>query len=171
MNICLIKKMLQLLCCALFLVFNLGVFALPNPETPDLVGEFLKEADKYANKILEGNYTTQGYTEAYGKYEEFLDKKLNETYNILIKYLDKKNQKVLRESQRKWIIFRDAEFGFINSNWVRNSFGASYTMSRGSNKVSIVHNRVVTLLSYLQHYPYDPRKNKAHKDKVVQKKK
>ena len=55
-------------------------------------------------------------------------------------------------SQKKWLIYRDAEFIFIDSNWVPANFGSSYRMSRGAYRCSLLKNRVTELLYYLQNY-------------------
>ena len=163
MELFIVKKNKAILIIFLLSIFNPVAFGLYNPDTPDYIATFLKEADAYEKKSSD--------TKTYLVYRKWLDNKLNETYQILMKYLDKKNRKALRESQRRWISFRDAEVDFITSNWVRNSFGSSYELSREGYIITILHDRVLHLLNYLKNYPYDPRKNKAHKGKVVQKKK
>ncbi|MEJ2611661.1 MAG: lysozyme inhibitor LprI family protein [Candidatus Thiodiazotropha sp.] len=50
---------------------------------------------------------------AYDDYQIFLDKELNNAYGILMKHLPDAQKKELKQSQRNWIKFRDAEFRLI----------------------------------------------------------
>ncbi len=43
------------------------------------------------------------------------DKRLNQVYRKLMIKLSPKQRKLLRESQRKWLQYRDREFKFIES--------------------------------------------------------
>jgi uncharacterized protein YecT (DUF1311 family) len=92
----------------LTLAFLLALFAC-GPMT-------LRAGDKEENKIdrwltaaLEKNTSTAGMRKALNEAREMWDGEMNATYQRLQKLLTKDQQKVLRESQRCWLAFRDAD--------------------------------------------------------------
>lgn len=126
--------------------------AIDNPEAPDYIGEFKSREKVFIDKIDNPKNTNQDYLVAYNDYLIFLDKELNAAYNSLIPKLQKKQQEELKNSQKKWLKFRDAEFEFIINNWTRNNFGSSAWISRGGYRTAIVRERVMHLLYYLLNY-------------------
>ena len=99
------KKILLFLC--------LSAFSLSNA-----VEKFeieYKELQKNIEEKLEENYTTIGMREALEEEYNELDKLLNKYYRELIGILSDEEQVELRESQRKWIEFRDKEYEFYGS--------------------------------------------------------
>jgi uncharacterized protein YecT (DUF1311 family) len=139
-----------LLCCVWY--NSTPAFAIDNPDTPDYVADFLKQDQRYKSEIMKTVNTTVGFISAYTAYEEFLDKELNKAYNSILDHLDKNTQWKLRNSQRKWLKYRDAEFEFIMLNWNRNKFGSSFVISRGDYRTKIIKNRIILLLSYSANY-------------------
>lgn len=125
---------------------------LDNPDAPDYINEFLIQANRYEEKLTQGIYGTQGYVSAYAEYEGFLDKELNRAYRILMGHLDRNSQVALKNSQRKWLNYRDAEFDFITLNWNKIAFGSSSTISKGDYRTTIVKHRVISLFHYLKNY-------------------
>ena len=63
------------------------------------------------------------------------------------------NRQALTFSQRQWGLFRDAESDFIGGNWSPKNFGSSSALSRADYRATLVRQRVVMLLAYLQNYP------------------
>ena len=136
-----------------FLLLNSSCYAIDNPDaSSDYVEEFKARAQVYENIIHGQAETTQDYIKAYAEYEVFLDDELNEAYKSLLKHLDDAQKLQLKNSQRNWIGYRDAEFEFITDNWNRQSFGSSAALSRGAYRTSIIKNRILVLLSYLMNY-------------------
>ena len=127
------------------------VFALDNPDSPDLLSELELKSMKYLDSIDR----VDGYRAsiiAYDDYQEFLDKELNKAYEILMKSLSKNEAKLLEMSQNSWLKHRELEFDFINKNWTRANFGTSSSLSRGGYKCSVVKSRLIQLLNYNKNY-------------------
>lgn len=128
------------------------VYAIDNPDAPDYIGEFKSREKLFIDKINNPENTNQEYLIAYNDYLIFLDKELNAAYRLLMPKLQETQQEKLKNSQRKWLKFRDAEFEFINNNWTRYNFGSSAWMSRGDYRTAIVRERVIQLLHYALNY-------------------
>lgn len=124
--------------------------AIDNPDAPDFVGDFEKRGQTYSAATNNPDNSTREYLVAYDNYLQFLDKELNAAYQQLKSKLPAEQQKLLTQSQRDWIKFRDAEFMRITKNWSRQNYGSSAGISRGDYKSTIVKNRVLQLLAYLK---------------------
>lgn len=133
--------------------FMSSCLALDNPDAPDYVAEFKARAQVYESKIHGQAGTTLEYVDAYGAYEAFLDKELNQAYQALMGKLDRNRQKQLRQAQRAWLKYRQAELDFIAVNWTRQEFGSSAALSRGGYRTALLKDRVIALLHYLKNYP------------------
>ena len=127
-------------------------FAVDNPDARDLVMEFEARAKTFEQRIHNVPHDSQSYRDAYSDYETFLDGELNSAYSKLITALGEAERSELRQSQRAWISFRDAEFAFIERNWTRENFGSSYVISRGDYRTTLIKHRVESLYYYLQNY-------------------
>lgn len=128
------------------------VYAIDNPDAPDLIGEFETREQDFLKKINNPNNGTRDYLIAYDDYLKFLDDELNKAYQLIKSKLPEARQGELKNAQRNWIKFRDAEFELINNNWTRQNFGSSSGISRGSYRSTIVKNRVLQLLHYAKNY-------------------
>ena len=128
------------------------VFALDNPDAPDLITEFEKREQNHLEIINNPNNTTRAYLIAYDDYLIFLDAELNNAYKLVKSKLPEDRQQELKKSQQIWIQFRDAEFELIKNTWTKESFGSSSAISRGSYRSSVVKNRVIQLLHYARNY-------------------
>ena len=146
------RKATGLLALAIACVVISLAYAIDNPDAPDYLGEF-KSNDKYfQDKINNPQNTTKEYLAVYDDYLFFLDKELNNAYRLLMAKVPETQREDLKNSQKKWMAFRDAEFEFINNNWTRDNFGSSSVISRGAYRSSIVKNRVIQLLQYASNY-------------------
>ena len=132
--------------------FTLPCCAIDNPDAPDYVADFQQRAKVFETAIQKNAKTTQGYLKSYADYEQFLDRELNTTYKALITKLDTAQQNKLKQSQRDWLKYRDAEFTFIADNWTSKQFGSSSVLSRGAYRTTITQDRVMLLLNYLKNY-------------------
>ena len=128
------------------------VYAIDNPDAPDYISEFKSREKTYIDKINDPKNTNQEYLAAYNDYLIFLDKELNDAYRLLVPKLQKNQQEELKNSQKKWLKFRDAEFKFIVNNWTRDNFGSSAWISRGDYRTTIVRERVMQFLHYALNY-------------------
>lgn len=127
------------------------VHAIDNPDAPDYLTDFENRERPY-RMAAESATTTTEIGQAWGAYEAFLDTELNAAYTQLMKMLDDRERMILRESQRKWLSYRDAEFDFIRDNWSREHFGSSAVLSRGAYRTDILRTRVRQLYAYLMNY-------------------
>lgn len=125
--------------------------ALDNPDAPDRVGEFQRRMAEYQANV-ENARSTIDTIEAYHAYEEALDNELNRAYRLLMSRMGPESKRLLRDSQREWIRYRDKEFAFIDGNWTRENFGSSFVLSRGAYRAKIVEQRVIRLLRYCENY-------------------
>lgn len=154
-----IQKMSKLLSCfglritfvLMMVLWSLPVFALINPDKPDLVKEFESRAEPYQKKIHKAQ-TTKDFADAYAKYNQFLKKELQSAYQELIATLPAPKRDALKRSQNQWLRYRNIEFEFINENWTLEQFGSSATLSRGGFRARLLENRIIILLRYLQNY-------------------
>jgi uncharacterized protein YecT (DUF1311 family) len=125
--------------------------AIDNPDAPDLVGQFNASCSKYESDIRAAT-STNAIVSANASYMRFLDRELNAAYAALLKRVSGQAHDRLVTSERKWIQYRDAESGFIDSNWTVQNFGTSSAISRGDYQAQIAKQRVITLLQYLRNY-------------------
>lgn len=129
-----------------------AALAIDNPDAPDRTGQFLARAQPLEAQVSDASGGI-ALARATGAYAKFLDAELNRAYTQLLAKLDEPARRALVQSQRQWLLFRDAELHFIGSNWTPENFGSSSALSRGGYAAALVKQRVVTLLGYLQNYP------------------
>jgi uncharacterized protein YecT (DUF1311 family) len=92
--------------------------------------------------------TTQGMIACAGTAYQGWDDALNEVYDQLMDALDEEQQAALRDAQRKWIAFRDADKAFGASTMTADS-GSMLRVSLNFAAVDTVKARVLTLRGYL----------------------
>lgn len=97
--------MLRRILCALLVAGALAAPALADDDQID--------ADLEA--CLDGEMSTQGMVECYGAAYEAWDAALNDVYAALRETLTSDEAAALRDAQRAWIAFRDAEQAFLAS--------------------------------------------------------
>ena len=128
--------------------------AIDNPDAPAFIKALQENEKPYLLAINNPGNGSRDYLIAYNKYEKFLDGEMNKAYQLVISKLPEQQQKELKEAQRNWLKFRDAEFELISNNWTRDNFGSSSGISRGDYRCTIVRNRVVQLFNYASNYTY-----------------
>ena len=145
------KMVMKYLVLILFVIVN-SVSAIDNPDAPDYLAEFKQRISPLESAIYNKAKTTLAYSEGYEKLNIALDKELNIAYKKLMLKVAGPHKAKLRAAQKKWLIYRDAEFRFINYNFDRSQFGSSSVLTRGGARATIVKDRVITLLRYLKNY-------------------
>jgi uncharacterized protein YecT (DUF1311 family) len=128
--------------------------ALDNPDAPDRTAEFLVRAQPYEARLADAAGGPE-YAPAAADYARFLDSELNQSYRRLLARLDRESRQALVLAQRHWLRFLDAETRFIGGNWTARQFGSSAALSRADYRATLVRQRVLGLLAYLQNYPAD----------------
>jgi uncharacterized protein YecT (DUF1311 family) len=91
--------------------------------------------------------STQGMVECIGAAYESWDKALNQAYAKLTETLDPATVEFLKESQKKWIAYRDAESEFLTSFEVTHG-GTMMRLVTNEAIVDLVKSRVRELRSY-----------------------
>lgn len=146
------QKLRDFVLTGLLLCYSFSTHAIDNPDAPDHAGDFLNRAQAYERDIQQTTHTTQDYLTAYAAYENFLDQELNAAYRQLMTHLSGETQYALKNSQLKWLGYRDKEFDFIARNWTTEKFGSSAVISRGDYRTQLIKDRVMLLLHYLRNY-------------------
>ena len=125
--------------------------AIDDPDAPDRLAQFAVRAKPFEDKLAA---TSGGSASARAgaDYLAFLDRELNGAYRSLEAHLPADAKAKLLESQRLWILFRDAEGRFVEANWTEAGFGSSASLSRADYRATLVRQRVTVLLGYLQNY-------------------
>jgi len=110
------KMRLPVFAYILCLVFGTGSPAISQQVKPDLLtGESISATDEHPidrelSLLLRKDPSTFGQMEAFSKGIELWDAELNRNYKALFAKLDDSGRQQLREAQRAWLAFRDAEF-------------------------------------------------------------
>lgn len=103
--------------------------------------------DSWYERCVEEDSTTVGMEQCSDKAYEKWDKEMNKVYQGLMKKLPVKDREVLRESQRAWLKFRDAElkFGFVVYGGLH---GTIWRVVYGGDRVDLVKQRTLKLTHY-----------------------
>jgi uncharacterized protein YecT (DUF1311 family) len=96
----------------------------------------------HAQSKIPYSQTQAGMNEAAGKDFAQADAEMNRAYKKLITALKPKQQKNLRESQRQWLKFRDAETKFRSSEF---EGGSAYPMVYSGHMAGLTRHRTKEL--------------------------
>lgn len=91
--------------------------------------------------------STAGQVDCGAKAAASWDRELNQVYQKLLKTLDPTSEALLRNSQRQWLAFRDAERKFEAGPWIQKQGTIGQTTVALAN-VDILRSRVLTLRNY-----------------------
>jgi len=92
--------------------------------------------------------TTAGMVTCTDQAIQAWDKRLNEVYQAALKQLDPKSADLLRNAQRRWVAFRDAEFAALGGPW-RNDRGTMISVLAMNTELSAIRERVSELQLYI----------------------
>lgn len=112
-------------------------------DTPDPIDAALDEC-----LAAPAGETTQGMVECAGAAYQSWDEALNEVYGELMDTLDETQAASLRDAQRKWIAFRDADKAFGVTTMTEDT-GTMLRVSLNFGAVDTVRARVLALRGYL----------------------
>lgn len=93
--------------------------------------------------------STADSMQVYAEGLELWDKEMNRVYAELRKLLTGKVAEALKESQRKWIVARDAEIAFINECYDQYE-GTMYRPMRAAAIMNLTRSRALELLHRLE---------------------
>lgn len=103
--------------------------------------------DIWLQQKLEKDYTTVGMRVAMNTAREKWDQEMNQIYTQLMSRLNKEQKTSLRESQRVWLKFRDAE-GKVISNIIASKEGTMWQLTATSEGMELVRARALQLKEY-----------------------
>jgi len=105
------------------------------------------QIDSDLEQCIEADSTTAGMVNCSYKAYSLWDKELNANYKHLIDVLPPSKKQQLRNSQKQWLVFRDAEFKTIDSVYSILD-GTMYIPMRVSDRTQIVKARALQLSEY-----------------------
>ncbi len=116
--------------------------------------------DMWLEKCIEKDPSTTGMINCSNKAYEMWDKELNKVYQELMKKLSPEEKELLKESQKQWLKFKDAEFRFIDGLFL--GYGTVVNVEKVDQKYEFLKARVLQLQEYLSQINFwsDDRKEK-----------
>jgi uncharacterized protein YecT (DUF1311 family) len=103
--------------------------------------------DVWLQQQISKDPSTAGMRAATNQAREMWDAEMNKVYNRLMARLSPEQQNALRESQRAWLAFRDAE-GKAVSSIIASKDGTIWQLAATDQGMQLVRTRVLRLLSY-----------------------
>lgn len=104
--------------------------------------------------VLE-NQTAAGMIECEYTARIAWDKEMNKYYKLLMEILKPTEKKLLKESQRAWLEYRDSEMNFA-STFYKNMEGTAWLVVHAGRLTAIVKQRTLELEEYHEMATFDP---------------
>lgn len=114
--------------------------------------------DRSLAQCINTNSATAGMVNCTNQAASLWDKELNSKYTILMSGLDQGSKDALRNFQRQWIAFRDAELKVMDAMY-KGMNGSMYLPMRAADRLEIVKARVLQLESYINLMNDEQRRN------------
>lgn len=150
------------------ILISLNLFAFENKdidsflklESFETVEEFESYINKYTQECLDNGFGGTGSISCFVSYELW-DKELNIYYKKLMSKLTAKEKELLKESQKKWLEFRDKTIEFNSLMLDRNydQEGTMFLLARVSVADSDISEIIKNRVLYLKNW-YDKLNNK-----------
>jgi uncharacterized protein YecT (DUF1311 family) len=105
--------------------------------------------DVWLEQNISKDPSTAGMRAAMNQAREMWDAEMNKVYDRLMARLSPEQQNALRESQRAWLTFRDAE-GKAISSIIASKDGTMWQLAATDEGMQLVRSRVLRLLTYEQ---------------------
>lgn len=102
--------------------------------------------DKTTQACVDKNSTTIGMMECLEKAFKEWDKELNKVYNALLKEVSATGKENLKNAQKQWLTYRDAEFKAINA--IYDLEGTMWGLVAAEARNTVIKDRVLTLQNY-----------------------
>lgn len=103
--------------------------------------------DRKLGNCLDRNDTTMGMLDCMGTAYTHWDAELNTVYRELMANLPPPAQDALRDAQRRWLAFRDAEFATIDQIY-GNRDGTMWRLNSSGARLDLLSRRVKDLIAY-----------------------
>ncbi|MCG3669102.1 DUF1311 domain-containing protein [Aliarcobacter butzleri] len=150
------------------ILISLNLFAFENKDIDSFlklesfktVEEFESYINKYTQECLDNRFGGTGSIPCFVSYEVW-DKELNIYYRKLMSKLTAKEKELLKESQKKWLEFRDKTIEFNSLMLDRNydQEGTMFLLARASVADSDISEIIKNRVLYLKNW-YDKLNNK-----------
>ena len=150
------------------ILISLNLFAFENKDIDSFlklesfktVEEFESYINKYTQECLDNGFGGTGSIPCFVSYEVW-DKELNIYYRKLMSKLTAKEKELLKESQKKWLEFRDKTIEFNSLMLDRNydQEGTMFLLARASVADSDISEIIKNRVLYLKNW-YDKLNNK-----------
>lgn len=134
---------LKVLSAALLLLLSAAAWGAPHP------------LEVAMDKCMEEDPSTHGVSNCASEFKEKWDAELNRAYKEVMGMLPKQGQELLRNAQRAWIPWRDAEFKLLSAvyNAVYEKGGGSmFVTFHAVANMAVVKNRALELLAYVEEF-------------------
>lgn len=128
-------------------VRSCAVIALCLASTVVIAAETQSPIDKTTQACMDKNSSTLGMRECLDKAFKEWDKELNKVYNTLLKELSATGKENLKNSQKQWLTYRDAEFKAIGA--IYDLEGTLWPLTMATARNDVLKYRVLTLQGYL----------------------
>ena len=107
------------------------------------------DIDRWTEKaLIDAEGTTPKVIDAYSAAYKKWDVALNAAYRSLMKRLPERDKELLRDSQRKWVAYRDAEFKFQPIHLQRRG-GTLSRIITSERRNNFIRDRVIELEGYI----------------------
>lgn len=104
--------------------------------------------DRDLADCIDRDSSTAGMVDCTNTSYEQWDNELNQQYAALMAVISAGDQQVLREAQRQWLAFRDAEFKAIDA-FYSSKDGTMYLPMRAGDRLELVKARALKLAAYV----------------------
>lgn len=115
-------------------------------EIPVVSGLAQHPLDLILDQCLDENWTTLGMIECYGVAQTRWDAELNAHYQRLMNTLNPGQQALLKQSQRAWIAFRDAQLASIHAVYDRD--GTIWRIVQAQQAMKVTREQALRLNSF-----------------------
>ncbi len=106
------------------------------------------DAEREKCHSIEDNQTTAGMKNCEYMMADLWDKQLNESYTALRKFLNSEQKEALKQSQQKWIAYRDMEFKFLG-DYYNSMDGTMWNLIAAGRRTDIIRTRALELDQYM----------------------
>jgi uncharacterized protein YecT (DUF1311 family) len=118
-----------------------------------MADEALEKLDaEMEKKAEEAGGASSGSARVYADYADLWDKEMNRLYKQMMAELPEAQKNALRESQRAWLKYRDAQWAWIESAYTADALPTMYMSFRAYAHMDVVRQRALDLAQRWEGY-------------------